>query len=723
MFCLFALAIALDVPLTIVETLGVTRTAEPVTFGVPLPKGVLRDTRQLRLVDPGGRAVPAEFRSVNKWWDDGSVRWVHADFNASVSASGSTQYRLTVSDAPAPDPSATLRVEQQDGAIKVNTGPLEFTAYTKGHLLDAPGLAKLDVLLRSDERIYKLSNWQQSDLVIEEQTPTKIILKRTGAHAWVNKEDKALDYVVRIIAHAGRSQVKIVYSFVNRQGREMSDFVRLDGLWLQGQLAQSAEPQRIEQLSAEPRRKGWFTAGNVGFGVRWWWQLYPKGFQVLPNGRVRLDLFPETARPHNIYKGVAKTHELLLSFDNNDHWAELEEPLFPAAPSKWYTRDTKALGRLTDTASDAYPAQYFPLVQRYDQWLTASRDAVLAKRDKGFEFQGRKFDEYGMLNFGDAMHKLIPNDGRPDYGIHWETEYYDFPHALFLHFFRTGDRVSFRTAVEAAAHLADVDISHSEDRPGRDGAPRTGPGLNHWTRYSNGVFISSTSWAFYKNESLFDRWLLTGDLWSRDVARLSADFGVTYDGLDLQSNTRSIGHGMFAMLKAYEVFGDRKYLDRANWIVDCVHAWQDGNVGRLKELSARIVWSPEFAGGYSHQSWMYGIALEGMAQGSLTLNRSEMPGYLKRAADWVFANPKEWNPEQRKFLNGPVHGVMLTPGLAYIAETSGDRKYFDIAVENFQRQVANEPPTNRLKLFAQLFRNSQRFLWYLSTETKSRPSE
>ena len=255
------------------------------------------------------------------------------------------------------------------------------------------------------------------------------------------------------------------------------------------------------------------------------------------------------------------------------------------------------------------------------------------------------------------------------------------------------------------------------DRHGRDGAPRTGPGLNHWTRYSNGVFISSTSWAFYKNEGLFDRYLLTGDLWSRDVARLSSDFGLTFNGLDIHTNTRSIGHGLFAMLKAYEVLGDRKYLDRAQWIVNSVHAWQDGDVARLKNLNPRVVWDAKFKGGYSDQSWMYGIALEAMAQASQLAKRPEMPEYLQRAADWIFANPREWDPGRRIFINNPIHTVMLTPGLAYIAETSGQRKYWDIALAGFEKQTSEGSVTDRLKLFAQLFRNSQRFPWYLSIES------
>jgi hypothetical protein len=707
----------LDVPLTVAETAGVARRAEPVTFGAPLPQGLVKDTTRLRLFAPGGQPAPASFRAANRWAADGSVQWVHCDFFADVPASGKSVYRLRLSDAAHPPPPATLNVASGPDRVTVNTGAIEFTVHRNGHLLDAPGLRDADFLLRTDERIYKASQWPDSELSVEEQNPLRVVLKRTGSHGWVNRKDKALDYVVRIYAYAGQSHIRLVHSFVNRQGSKLSEFVRLDGLWLQARLDTRPAPALVEQLGAEPRRTGWFEAGGVGFGLRWFWQLYPKGFEARPDGRVRLALFPESARPQNIYTGVAKTHEMILSLDGKDLSAHLDHPLHAAAEPKWYTRDTGALGRLVESSPEAIRPRFWPLVEKYDRWLTASRDAVLAKRDKGFVFEGRRLDEYGMLNFGDAMHKLVPDSSRPDYGIHWDTEYYDFPHALFLHYFRTGDMKSFTTAVESAAHLADVDISHWEPETGHHGAARTGPGLNHWTRYSNGVFVSSGSWAFYKNESLFDRWLLTGDHWSRDVARLSADWGVEYNGLDLQSNTRSIGHALFALLKAYEVLGDRKYLDRANWVVECVHAWQEGDVEKLRQLNRRAVWDPRFRGGYSDQSWMYGIALEGMAQASLVTGRKEMPEYMRRAADWIYANPKEWVAEKRRYARYEELAIMLTPGLAYIAETSGQRTYWDRAMEAFQRQVEESRATGQLKLFAQLFRNSQRFLWYLSVES------
>ena len=82
-----------------------------------------------------------------------------------------------------------------------------------------------------------------------------------------------------------------------------------------------------------------------------------------------------------------------------------------------------------------------------------------------------------------------------------------------------------------------------------------------------------------------------------------------------------------------------------------------------------------------------------------------------------FRQPEEWDAARRVFLNAPVHAVMLTPRPSYIAETSGERKYWDIALESFRRQTEQGQLTDRLKLLAQLFRNSQRFPWYLPVES------
>ena len=99
----FLWAQTLDVPLTVEERSGIARRAEPVTFGVPLPKGLLHDTARLRLYGPDGEPVPAAFRVVNRWWDEASsetpsIQWVHGDFFADAPTHGRTVYHLRLSD-------------------------------------------------------------------------------------------------------------------------------------------------------------------------------------------------------------------------------------------------------------------------------------------------------------------------------------------------------------------------------------------------------------------------------------------------------------------------------------------------------------------------------------------------------------------------------------------------------------------------------------------------
>ncbi|MBI5394956.1 MAG: hypothetical protein HZA91_06620, partial [Verrucomicrobia bacterium] len=61
----------------------------PVTSGVPFPKGALGSTRNIRLLDVKGAAVPLQ-AAVTGRWADGSAKWVLLDFRHSGSAADYT---------------------------------------------------------------------------------------------------------------------------------------------------------------------------------------------------------------------------------------------------------------------------------------------------------------------------------------------------------------------------------------------------------------------------------------------------------------------------------------------------------------------------------------------------------------------------------------------------------------------------------------------------------
>ena len=92
-----------QVPIIVEERTGIARSSEPVTLGVPFAKGALLSTN-VRIVDPTSVQVNAQFRTM-AIWDDGSIKWLKCDFQASVSARSTAHYTLETNVCTHPQPS------------------------------------------------------------------------------------------------------------------------------------------------------------------------------------------------------------------------------------------------------------------------------------------------------------------------------------------------------------------------------------------------------------------------------------------------------------------------------------------------------------------------------------------------------------------------------------------------------------------------------------------
>ena len=71
------------VPLKIREFAGVDRLDEPVTVGVPFPKGLLSDLDGMFLVEDQGIEIPWQSEVLSRW-SDLSIRWLLLDFRATM---------------------------------------------------------------------------------------------------------------------------------------------------------------------------------------------------------------------------------------------------------------------------------------------------------------------------------------------------------------------------------------------------------------------------------------------------------------------------------------------------------------------------------------------------------------------------------------------------------------------------------------------------------------
>lgn len=113
--------------LLIREYQGIERTDEPVTTGIPFPKGQVHDLSSLCLINEDG--VPQRFQSsVLATWPDHSLKWVLFDFKANVAAHETLIMSLENTIHSSNDFSETsIKSEECEEYLVVDTGAAIFT--------------------------------------------------------------------------------------------------------------------------------------------------------------------------------------------------------------------------------------------------------------------------------------------------------------------------------------------------------------------------------------------------------------------------------------------------------------------------------------------------------------------------------------------------------------------------------------------------------------------
>ncbi|MFW6158863.1 MAG: glycoside hydrolase family 88 protein [Planctomycetota bacterium] len=258
-----AAAAELEVPITVEERMGVARTAEPVTFGVPLPKGtrekITEDGKTLVLLNEKGERVPAAFTVVARWYPGESIKWLHVDTVVSAPANGKATYTVATRP-PAEQDNLTTLAMKKDGVVTVDTGAVKFTVKEHGFNLfdEVWGGGKQIVashnggikLLSSHmglkkNKVYTANAYERTKVQIEEKH-SKAVIKVTGRH--ISTDDlpgpkRLFDYKLRIYAYRGSPCVRVVYTFMNKQEDRIHVPLPLDGLVVDLPLKGSGEPE------------------------------------------------------------------------------------------------------------------------------------------------------------------------------------------------------------------------------------------------------------------------------------------------------------------------------------------------------------------------------------------------------------------------------------------------------------------------------------------------
>jgi len=566
---------------------------------------------------------------------------------------------------------------------------------------------------------------------VEESGPGRAVIALKGTFS--TPEALSLDFTARLYFYGGSPLAQMTFSVVNRQMDSMARFVGIerlalnvtpkgargarvalskDGLVIRTNvgtrpvsLIQTAR-NRVRLSTSDGRTSdgtrsdGWVQVASrpalLTAGTRWFWQVYPMGIEVGSDGAVGLELKPAGTERIDLYTAGAKTHFLFFHFATPGAVpppavaAGTMHPLVAAPAPDWYCQETRVMGDLFSASPELYDPKYRDLVVGYQRQVDASLSRIVTNRPR----PGWNVDEYGWLNFGSGLHHLnyVRENAQESW---WDGNYYDFPHAAILNYLRTGNLVNLTTAEEAGLHLADLDICHSfPGYPDRAGSPRSGPVVGHFRNYASGQnYQGHDSFTFYKNESLYELYYLTGERWYHETGLMSSDFAMAFWG---KGALRNLAHGIWGVLSAYRDTHQQKYLDRARFFVDqWGKPWQDANQGSFKD-----------------QQWMYGLAFEAYDKYYRLTGDRDTAAYTVKALDALIG--EFWKSSGG---TGGLDGINLIGyGLGY--EYTGNEEYLRKGLVLLERLSKPGGDGDRVKTFAQNFRASPYFLKYLTAGYK-----
>ena len=661
------------IPLMVKEPSGVERKSWPVTSGVPLPQGALKDASHVRLLSDS-EELPLQ-TEVLSHWPDGSVKWLLLDFQTDLDANSQRVFKLEFgSDVKRPPVENPLQVQSDAEITTLSTGSLKMKlSRAQFHLFDAvwletdgekknaveSGIALTD----PDGHVFR-ADGSKAEVKIEQAGPLRACVRIEGSHAGSGKE--MFKYIVRVHAFRGQPYVRIFYTFINDWPRELMARIRSINLDLElaGEKDQpvkytlgmedgksegvpGTEGVRLFQVDdlayqvnehmAGKRAPGWLDVSTEGFGVtavvRDFWQNYPKALSA-KDRTLSVEICPSfenstyDGKPldednklyyylhdgvYTFKTGLARTHEMWFLFHQGQ--ASNAGDFSKGSQQPLLATCDPAYLSATKAMGDFPPAD----PQRYSGYDSAVEKAMGSHLNRQDEKR-----EYGMLNFGDWFGERRVN---------WGNLEYDLQHGLFLQYARTGDRKYFLRAEQAARHHIDVDVVHAVNAHLQNpwGAPpRVGDIWLHCLNHTGGYYQPgdvdlpvgktyfmghSTNWGHVWVGGDAAYYLFSGDRRALEVSLEIADAMASHCPIRYGSGThvRDQGWPMILLLDAYDLTLDEKYLDAAHSV------W-----ATLKEqLDLKKGWVVKLAGGHCEHGdrrcfgnvpFMEGLMLGGLAR-------------------------------------------------------------------------------------------------------------
>ncbi len=494
------------------------RPAWPVSGGVPIPRGQLRDAAHCRVLQDG-QPVAADFREL-AWWPDGSVKWLLVSL-LHTGGDYVLEYGQSIEAAAIADP---IQVEETADGLRVTTDVLRADISRErfsppGDLwrdLNGDGQFAADeqiaiaregaVLVDAEGNRYSTAGQAAQRLVIEESGPVRTVLLAEGRFA--GDAGELLGWRCRLYFYRGFAGVPTVFTLIGDEGDSIAPptMTMIRSLTVPVQFAHEFTDEDFLPLPEDPQeraaveqarravlggmrmlhdydnrylvitgdqveeREGHKNAAvglvheaagvrrTLAVTMRDFWQMYPKAYSV-QGSRLVAEIFP--ALPADQYADQEMTP---LEKTQHYYWFRDGAYMIPMGVALsydllFYAYDDTAGKEIMDEAWDS-----LPLLTASPEWVCGSGAFADLEPERPGVFES--YQAYVDEGFDalEARRERVREYDWMNFGdthgervVNWTNQEYDLQWGLLVQFARSGDWRFFDRGEQAARHTAAVD--------------------------------------------------------------------------------------------------------------------------------------------------------------------------------------------------------------------------------------------------------------------------
>ena len=640
------------IPLFLRESLGIDRTQQVCKFSMPFIRGQASSTEQIHLLTELGQPVVCS-KELLSCWPDGSIKWLHIEFLASISANQQQNLTLVVSDsaieiAPAesvneaqnnsvPSPSSIrLKLAGTDvQELKIDWAETKTTQISRSFKASIALEQDNNIRLELTKKIYKATgDCEFSVTLLNAHSATHVGgLWDLGDSASIEIESCELVFI------EDANQVSAIELAGEKTLSQKQDIARVIQVASGGENWQS--PVHVDKnLQVPLKQNGAHIFSSDGqqhnlptarlnpsvicgdsfiLQPQKFWQHFPKGVAVEQN-RIVIELLPKCDYLHELQAGEQTT--LQISCYNQQNKTDFV---------------SQALNIQID-AEHVQNSQVWPYFCQAHELSPIENIIQRGVNDASNFFAKREVvDEYGWRNFGDlyADHETDGYQGDDIFVSHYNNQY-DPIYGFLRQWALTQDSRWLELAQDLAKHVKDIDIYHTDlDKaeynhglfwhtdhylPAKTATHRTYSKHHEQGAYMDHAGGGGPGGQHCYTTGLMYHYFLTGDDTSKQaVLNLAKWIGHVYDGegglleaLLAVKNAgqagytnlvtgqypldRGVGNFVIALLDAYQLTNDKSYLTKASSVLHkTIHPTED--------LALRDLSNVEY-------SWFYTVLLQ-----------------------------------------------------------------------------------------------------------------